>query len=151
MQNIEEILKANGVELTEEQSTAIKKAVAENYKTVAEVEKKVGKLEAERDNYKEQLDTANETLKKFDGVDAEGMKKQIDELLFQNILAREEVKKEVRTSIGKVTVKMSTDVNIPFSDLLSAKIHIWEIETEGYANRVNPIEIIRGVRKINGH
>ena len=79
------------------------------------------------------------------------VKKQIDELLFQNILAREEVKKEVRTSIGKVTVKMSTDVNIPFSDLLSAKIHIWEIETEGYANRVNPIEIIRGVRKINGH
>ena len=79
------------------------------------------------------------------------VKKQIDELLFQNILAREEVKKEVRTSIGKVTVKMSTDVNIPFTDLLSAKIHIWEIETEGYANRVNPIEIIRGVRKINGH
>ena len=79
------------------------------------------------------------------------VKKQIDELLFQNILAREEVKKEVRTSIGKVTVKMSTDVNIPFSDLLSAKIHIWEIKTEGYANRVNPIEIIRGVRKINGH
>ena len=79
------------------------------------------------------------------------VKKQIDELLFQNILAREEVKKEVRTSIGKVTVKMSTDVNIPFTDLLSAKIHIWEIEIEGYANRVNPIEIIRGVRKINGH
>ena len=79
------------------------------------------------------------------------VEKQIDELLFQNILAREEVKKEVRTSIGKVTVKMSTDVNIPFTDLLSAKIHIWEIETEGYANRVNPIEIIRGVRKINGH
>ena len=79
------------------------------------------------------------------------VKKQIDELLFQNILAREEVKKEVRTSIGKVTVKMSTDVNIPFTDLLSAKIHIWEIKTEGYANRVNPIEIIRGVRKINGH
>ena len=79
------------------------------------------------------------------------VKKQIDELLFQNILAREEVKKEVRTSIGKVTVKMSTDVNIPFTDLLSDKIHIWEIETEGYANRVNPIEIIRGVRKINGH
>ena len=79
------------------------------------------------------------------------VKKQIDELLFQNILAREEVKKEVSTSIGKVTVKMSTDVNIPFSDLLSAKIHIWEIKTEGYANRVNPIEIIRGVRKINGH
>lgn len=79
MQNILEILKGQGIELTEEQKTAINKAVSDNYKTVAEHEKKVGKAESERDNYKEQLDAANETLKTFDGIDADGMKKQIEE------------------------------------------------------------------------
>ena len=52
--------------------------------------------------------------------------------------------------MGKVTVKMGTDVKMPFADLLSGKIGFWKINGEGYANRVDPIEIIRGVRKING-
>ena len=79
MQNIFEILKTNGIEVTDEQKTAISKAVAENYKTIAEHEKKVGKLETERDNLQTQLDTANETLKGFEGVDAEEMKNKIAE------------------------------------------------------------------------
>lgn len=77
MQNIFEILKANGIEVTDEQKTAISKAISENYKTIAEHEKKVGKLETERDNLQTQLDTANETLKGFEGVDAEEMKNRI--------------------------------------------------------------------------
>lgn len=79
MQNIFDILKANGIEVTDEQKTAISKAVAENYKTIAEHDKKVGKLETERDNLQSQLDTANDTLKGFEGVDAEGMQKKIDD------------------------------------------------------------------------
>lgn len=79
MQNIIEILKANGLELTEEQITAVNKAVAENYKTVAEFDKKVGKLETERDGYKSQLNEVNETLKGFEGVDLDGMKNQLAE------------------------------------------------------------------------
>ena len=79
MQNIIEILKANGLELTEEQQSAINKAVAENYKTVAEFDKKISKLEAERDGFKEQYNTVSESLKSFDGVDVDGMKKQLEE------------------------------------------------------------------------
>lgn len=77
MQNIFDILKANGIEVTDEQKTAISKAVSENYKTIAEHDKKIGKLETERDNLQEQLSTANETLKGFEGVDAEEMKNKI--------------------------------------------------------------------------
>lgn len=77
MQNIFEILKANGIEVTDEQKTAISKAISENYKTIAEHEKKVGKLETERDNLQARLDTANEILKGFEGVDAEEMKNRI--------------------------------------------------------------------------
>lgn len=78
MQNIFEILKDNGIEVTEEQKTAINKAVSENYKTIAEHDKKVGKLEAERDDFKKKYETASETLKGFEGIDAEGMQKRID-------------------------------------------------------------------------
>ena len=79
MQNIVEILKANGLELTDDQQYAIMKAVAENYKTINEFDKKLGKIEAERDGLKEQLDSVNNTLKAFDGVDVDGMKRQLEE------------------------------------------------------------------------
>lgn len=77
MQNITEILRAVGVELTEEQNTAVVKAVAENYKTIAEFDKKIGKLESERDGFKEQLDTATETLKGFEGIDKDAIETEL--------------------------------------------------------------------------
>lgn len=69
MQNIHEILKKYGVELPAESKADFDKDVAANYKTIAEHEKKLGKVEGERDNYAEQLKTAQETLKSFEGVD----------------------------------------------------------------------------------
>lgn len=69
MQNIHEILKKVGVEIPAESKADFDKDVAANYKTIAEHEKKLGKVESERDNYREQLDAAQETLKSFEGVD----------------------------------------------------------------------------------
>lgn len=80
MKNIEQILKEAGVELTDEQKAAVNAAVTENYKTIAEFDKQAKKLtaaEADRDNYKGQLDTANETLEKFKDIDPE---KQAEEI-----------------------------------------------------------------------
>ena len=80
MKNIEQILKEAGVELTDEQKAAVNAAVTENYKTIAEFDKQAKKLtaaEADRDNYKGQLDTANETLDKFKDIDPE---KQAEEI-----------------------------------------------------------------------
>ncbi len=80
MKNIEQILKEAGVELTDDQKAAVNAAVTENYKTIAEFEKQAKKLtaaEADRDNYKGQLDTANETLEKFKDIDPE---KQAEEI-----------------------------------------------------------------------
>ena len=79
MQNITDILKGLGLELTDEQTADLNKAVAANYKTVAEFDKKVSRLEAERDNLKEQYETAQNTLKGFEGVDVEQMKTQIND------------------------------------------------------------------------
>lgn len=69
MQNIHEILKKYGVELPAESKADFDKDVGANYKTIAEHEKKLGKVEGERDNYADQLKTAQETLKSFEGVD----------------------------------------------------------------------------------
>ena len=69
MQNIHEIMKKYGIELPAESKADFDKDVAANYKTIAEHEKKLSKVEGERDNYAEQLKTAQETLKSFEGVD----------------------------------------------------------------------------------
>lgn len=76
MKNIETILKENGVELSDECLTAIVKAVNENYKTIAEHKK----LAERAERAEGQLGEATEALKKFEGLDAESVKTQIQEL-----------------------------------------------------------------------
>ena len=79
MQNIIEILKSNGIEVPEDKVATINKAVSENYKTVSEFEKKVSKLEAENESLKDRAETAEETLKGFEGKDLNAMPKEIDD------------------------------------------------------------------------
>ena len=79
MQNIIDILKSNGIEVPEDKVATINKAVAENYKTVSEVEKKTSKLESERDSWKDRAETAEETLKGFEGKDFDTITKERDE------------------------------------------------------------------------
>ena len=79
MDNIFAILKNHGIEVPEDKKTAIEKEIRVNYKTISEFEKALGKVEGERDNYKQQLDDANETLKGFEGVDVKTIQTQLDE------------------------------------------------------------------------
>ena len=76
MKNIEQILTDAGVTVTDEQKATINKEVKENYKTVNDWQKQV-------DDNKQLQTTLTETkeaLKKFDGVDAEALNKQIADL-----------------------------------------------------------------------
>lgn len=73
MQNIEAILKQFGLEIPKEQAEEFRKTFHENYKTVKDYEK----LETDRDKWKGQAETAEETLKKFDGVDLETMQTEL--------------------------------------------------------------------------
>lgn len=77
MQNIIDILTANGLKVTDEQKKAINKAVSDNYKTVAEHDKKVAAIELERDGYKKQYEAAEDTIKSFDGIDPDDVKKKM--------------------------------------------------------------------------
>ncbi len=79
MKNIETILTEAGIEITDEQKEAVNKGIAENYKTVNEFTAKVTKLEGERDTYKTQYNDVKSSLGKFDGVDVDALKKQIED------------------------------------------------------------------------
>lgn len=62
--------------LTDEQ---ISKVFELNGKDIKAEQRKTEKAEQERDQYKERAESAEETLKGFDGVDVEGLNKQITE------------------------------------------------------------------------
>lgn len=79
MQKLIETLKQFGIEVPTEKHAEVKKALSEHYKNVAEHTKAIGKLETERDSWKERAETAEETLKKFDGKDVDAMQKEIDD------------------------------------------------------------------------
>lgn len=76
MKNIYEILKDFGLEIPAEKKTDFEKAWKENYRTKSEYDNAVTK----RDEYKSSLDTVNEKLKAFDGVDVADLNGQIKKL-----------------------------------------------------------------------
>ena len=76
MKNIYDILKDFGLEVPEDKKADFDKAWKENYRTKADYDKVAG----QRDDYKSSLDTVNEKLKEFDGVDVADLKGQIETL-----------------------------------------------------------------------
>lgn len=79
MQKLIEKLKEFGIEVPAEKETEIKKALSEHYKNAIEFDKAVKKLEADRDEWKKKAEDAQETLKKFEGIDPAEIQKELDE------------------------------------------------------------------------
>ena len=73
MKNIHTILSEYGITVPEDKKAEFDKAVAENYKTAAEFEKKVNRLTEDLTAEKKRADTAVETLKGFEGKDFDAM------------------------------------------------------------------------------
>ena len=79
MKNIHMILSELGIAIPEDKKAEFDKAVAENYKTAAEFEKKVNRLNDDLAAEKKRADTAEETLKGFEGKDFDAITKDRDE------------------------------------------------------------------------
>lgn len=79
MKNIHTILSEVGISIPEDKKAEFDKAIAENYKTVAEHEKKVTRLSDDLAAEKKRADEAAETLKGFEGKDFEAITKDRDE------------------------------------------------------------------------
>ena len=79
MKNIHTILSEYGITIPEDKKAEFDKAVAENYKTTAEHEKKVTRLTDDYNAEKKRADEAVETLKGFDGKDFDAITRERDD------------------------------------------------------------------------
>ena len=94
MKNIHTILSELGVSIPEDKKTEFDKAVSENYKTIAEYEKKVNRLSDDLSAEKKRADEAVETLKGFEGKDFEAITRERDEWKKKHDDAIEEHKRQ---------------------------------------------------------
>lgn len=76
MKNIYEILATFGLEVPADKKDEFDKLWKENYRTKTEYDNAAAK----RDEYKTSLDTVNEKLKEFEGIDVADLKGQIEKL-----------------------------------------------------------------------
>lgn len=77
MQKLIETLKSFGIEIPADKQADVKKALSEHYKNAAEHNKAISKLEADRDAWKEKAESAEETLKGFEGIDPEQVQTEL--------------------------------------------------------------------------
>lgn len=130
MKNIIDILRDHGVDVPADKVDALSRSVAENYKTVAEYNKKVEKLESERDAHKTRADGAEETLKSFDGIDPAKIKGEIAE--YQR--RAENAEKDYSDKLEQRDFRDALDkelANIKFTSAAAAKAVRAEIEGAG--------------------
>lgn len=78
MKNVKEILRELGIEIPADKEADFNKAMAENYKTIAEHEKKVEKMQKDLDNANARAEAAESTLKGFEGKDFDAIKAEAD-------------------------------------------------------------------------
>lgn len=79
MKNIHTILSELGITIQEDKKAEFDRAVAENYKTIAEYERKVNRLTDDLTQMTERAETAETTLKGFEGKDFDAITKERDE------------------------------------------------------------------------
>lgn len=95
MQKLIETLKEFGIEVPADKLSEVKKAISEHYKNVAEHNKALSKLEGERDSWKEKAETAEETLKKFEGIEPENIKRELEDWKKKAEEAEENAKQQI--------------------------------------------------------
>ena len=88
-------------------------------------------------------------LKEMSGEEIkEYTKQELERLLENQILAKEKLETKIHVTNSKVKINISTKITMPFSNFISQAVGFWKIENETEANRLNPVDIIRNVRKI---
>ena len=122
MKNIYEILKDYGLEIPEAKKADFDKSWKENYRTKNEYDKAVN----QRDEYKTSLDTVNEKLKEFDGVDVAALKGQITTLTNDLQTERDNRKKDA------AAVKLRSTVDT----FLSGKHFVNDITRESITDKL---------------
>ena len=130
MKNIIEILSDLGIAVPEDNHAALNKAVAENYRTVAEYEKKITRLEAERDTHKERADTAEQTLKGFEGIDPTKINEEVASWKKKAEEAEQAARKQLEERDFNDALKTSMD-SVQFTSTAARKAVETEVRAAG--------------------
>ena len=77
MKDIFEILKGHSIEVPKDKIAEIRKAVAENYKTINEFNIKVEKLDGQLKTANSTINNLNDKIKEFEGVDVKSLQDTI--------------------------------------------------------------------------
>jgi hypothetical protein len=99
MTNIHEILKSYGVEIPEDKKADFDKSVAENYKTVAEVDKINDKLTKATNDLKETKETLESTTTAFEELKNNNASKEDWEKKYNDLVEENRVKAEEKAKI----------------------------------------------------
>lgn len=141
MKNIDELLRDCGIEIPADKAEAFKKEFNANYKTVAEVEKKAEAYKM----LEEKFNTTSEALKKFEGVNPEGLTAEIAKLQAQLKDADEKYKKDIHdrefnsaidAELAKVKFSNSYAKDAVRAKLLSGGVQYQEGKLYGFADRM---------------
>jgi type I restriction enzyme R subunit len=118
MQNIIDICKEFGLEIPADKQSDFNKKVAENYVTKAEHDKKLNRAESDRDTWKEKAESAEETLKGFDGKDFDTITKERDEWKKKKDGDKEDITKDI---VFEVELIKQIEINIDYILMLVKK------------------------------
>lgn len=77
MQKLIETLGSFGIDVPADKAEEVKRALSKYYKNNGEVAQTLTKVEGERDAWKERAETAENTLKSFEGIDPESIKGEL--------------------------------------------------------------------------
>ncbi|MBR4983350.1 MAG: pilus assembly protein [Lachnospiraceae bacterium] len=90
-----------------------------------------------------QLTQANSSqIKKY-------VEEQLQQLGKEKILGEGELVQDIVISFNEIKVKVEMKMEVPLMEGIPFVNRLWRIESEAKAGRINPVGIIRGVRKIN--
>lgn len=120
-----------GLELTSEQKEAITKKFSEDVISNFEHEKKVGKAESDRDSWKQRAETAEETLKGFEGKDFEEITKDRDawKQKFETLEEEQNKAKQAAELEDAINEHVS---GLKFKDEYRKRVYIDDLRKEGY-------------------
>lgn len=154
MKNILQIIADAKLEATDEQKAAIEAAVKENYRTVSDYEKQTRKVETltqERDNYKEQYDTAKATLDGFEGKDFDAITKERDEWKTKAENSEKDWKKKFEDSEKEYVAKIEErDFNDALTKALSGEKFTSDFAKTGIIDMIKKKGLKREGEKILG-
>ena len=77
------------------------------------------------------------------------VEEELEKLIKDKILGTGEIEKDIRISVNKIKVKIEMKMTVPFMEGIPWGKELWNIKSEVKVNRINPVDIIRGVRRIN--